>query len=323
MMFARVIAALFAFGLAAASSAAEAPFLKTNDVIAFVGGEDMVAMSEYGYLEFLLTCALPAHKLHFRCLAWEGDTVFEQRRDLNYPTIEQQLEKIGATVVIAQFGQMESLAGKEKLPEFVSAYEKLLDRLSGKEKRRVVILASTPFEMTKSAPRDFSHIERIAYCHAAEALAKRRGAPFVDSFALATLFGVMPCASPDTPLREQPATTRDWVHLDADSLFILAQAIAERMAGRPRNVVETNNQKLTRQEEALRQLIIAKNKLWFNYARPQNWAFLAGDRTSQPSSRDYRDPSKRWFPEELERFLPLIESKDTEIWGFAASLAKQ
>ena len=36
---------------------------------------------------------------------------------------------------------------------------------------------------------------------------------------------------------------------------------------------------------ALRQLLIAKNRLWFDYWRPQNWAFLAGDRTAQPSSR--------------------------------------
>ena len=107
----------------AALHGAESPesFLKPNDVIALVGGEDMVAASEYGYLELLLTRALPEYKLKFRSLAWEGDTVFEQRRDLNFPTLEQQLDKIGATVVIAQFGQMESLAGKEKLPEFIAA----------------------------------------------------------------------------------------------------------------------------------------------------------------------------------------------------------
>src|SRR4051812_5414949 len=233
MMFARVIASLFACGLAVASLAADAPFLKANDVIALVGGEDMVAMTERGYLELLLTSALPTYKLRFRCLAWEGDTVFEQRRDLNYPTLDQQLEKIGATVVVAQFGQMESLAGKEKLPDFVNAYEKLLDRLSGKEKRRIVVLTSTPFEITKSAPCDFSHIDNIAYCDAEADLAKRRGVPFVDSFALGTLFGR---ASPDTPLRERPTATRDWVHLDADSLLILAWAIAERIAGRPRSI---------------------------------------------------------------------------------------
>ncbi len=109
------------------------PFLQKNDVIAFVGGEDLVAAAEYGYLELLLQRALPGYHLKFRSLAWEGDTVFEQRRDLNYPTLEQQLDQIGATVVLCQFGQMESLGGKEKLPEFIAAYEKLIARVGAEE----------------------------------------------------------------------------------------------------------------------------------------------------------------------------------------------
>ncbi|MGZ8940040.1 MAG: hypothetical protein ACXW32_12580, partial [Limisphaerales bacterium] len=70
--------------------------------------------------------------------------------------------------------------------------------------------------------------------------------------------------------------------------------------------------------EKLRQLIISKNRLWFDYWRPQNWAFLAGDRTEQPSSRDHRDPKLRWFPKEMERFLALIADKENEI-SLAAS----
>ena len=125
--------------LSAAAFAAE-PFLRPGDVIALVGGEDMVVAGELGYLELLLTRALPEHRLKFRTLAWEGDTVFEQRRDLNFPPLEKQLDEIGATVVLCQFGQMESFAGKEKLPEFVAAYEKLIDRMRGGGKRRVLIL---------------------------------------------------------------------------------------------------------------------------------------------------------------------------------------
>ena len=73
----------------------------------------------------------------------------------------------------------------------------------------------------------------------------------------------------------------------------------------------------------LRQLITAKNRLWFNYWRVQNWAFLAGDRTEQPSSRDHLDRTRRWFPAEREKFLPLIEKKEQEIWALAAKLAAQ
>ena len=103
----------------------------------------MVVASEYGYLELLLVRALPDYHLRFRSLAWEGDTVFEQNRDLNFPTWEEALDKIGATVVICQFGQMESLAGKDKIPDFIAAYEKLLERLGGDGKRRIVLVPPT------------------------------------------------------------------------------------------------------------------------------------------------------------------------------------
>jgi hypothetical protein len=79
---------------------------------------------------------------------------------------------------------------------------------------------------------------------------------------------------------------------------------------------------LLQPEESLRQSIIAKNKLWFDYWRPQNWAFLAGDRINQPSSRDWRDPSIRWFPPEREEFLPLIKAKEKEIDALAQKLAQ-
>jgi hypothetical protein len=70
-------------------------------------------------------------------------------------------------------------------------------------------------------------------------------------------------------------------------------------------------------------VIRAKNRLWDRYRRPQNWAFLAGDRTTQPSSRDHLDPTKRWFPEEMKEFTPLIEAKEREIWDLASKLAAE
>jgi len=72
--------------------------------------------------------------------------------------------------------------------------------------------------------------------------------------------------------------------------------------------------------ERLRQVVVTKNRLWFNYWRPQNWAFLGGVRTEQPSSRDYRNPAIRWFPAEMEKFVPLIEAKEREIAELANKL---
>ena len=65
--------------------------------------------------------------------------------------------------------------------------------------------------------------------------------------------------------------------------------------------------------EPVRVAVAEKNTLWFRYTRPTNWAFLAGDRTEQPSSRDHRDLKVRWFPSELEQFVPLIAEAEHRI----------
>jgi hypothetical protein len=276
------------------SARADEPFLKKNDVIAIVGGEDMVVASEYGYLELLITRALPDYHLRFRNLAWEGDTVFEQRRDLNFPTWEEQLDKIGATVVMCEFGQMESLGGKEKLPEFIAAYEKLLDRLGGGKRRIILIppIAGNPL----NGPTASSYADAVAD------LAKRRGAPFVD-----TRY---------TVLHDPPDLRPDFVHLNQGGQSGLAAVALWTLDPPYTPIPPAEWEKLV----PLRQLIIAKNRLWFDYFRVQNWAFLAGDRTNQPSSRDWRDPSKRWFPAEREEFLPLVEAREKEIDALAEKL---
>jgi hypothetical protein len=96
----------------------------------------------------------------------------------------------------------------------------------------------------------------------------------------------------------------------------MAGAIAKALGGK----ADVRPSRTQGEAALLLQLINAKNRLWFNYWRVQNWAFLAGDRTNQPSSRDWRDPSIRWFPPEREKFLPLIAEKEDEIWAFAARL---
>lgn len=295
------------------ASAADAPSFRfqTNDVIAFVGGEDVVEMQRNGYLELLLTAALPHHKLRCRNLAFEGDTVFEQHRQLNFPSWEEQLERVGATVVVAQFGQAESLQGTNGLPRFVEAYAKLLDRFTNGG-RRLILLSPTPCETSEGLERDFAlRIENLgAYSIAISNLAIKRGARFLFNIGVAR--------------RMHERITRDGLHLNQTGHWRAARSIAQQSAASASWHEATPDQQTGALPapaiEKLRQLILEKNRLWFDYWRPQNWAFLHGDRTEQPSSRDHRDPKKRWFPEEMEKFLPLIEAKEKEIWEAAQKL---
>ncbi len=291
------------------------PFFKPNDIVALVGGEDMVVAAELGYLETLIQLALPDHHLKFRSLAREGDTVFEQRRDLNYPSLEAQLDKMGATVVICQFGQMESLAGEEKIPAFIAAYEKLILRVAGGGKRRVVVHRPDDFELylrplpSGDAQNRLKELEAIgksfeAYAEALSNLKEYEGPPNVVYV-----------------ISGEPVT-RDSIHPNDLGHWLEAKRLANVLENGDQTSVAFRTKRNGVPNELLN-LIRAKNRLWFHYYRPQNWAFLAGDRTNQPSSRDHLDPSKRWFPEELEKFVPLIDAKDAEIWALAKKLSAE
>src|SRR6185369_8007880 len=82
--------------------------LQTNDVVVFLGGANVVAAQETGHLETLLTVKFHGLGMRFHTLAWEGDTVYAQPRDLNFPQLKTQLQRVAATVAFLHFGQTES-----------------------------------------------------------------------------------------------------------------------------------------------------------------------------------------------------------------------
>jgi len=236
--------------------------------------------------------------LKFRSLTKEGDTAFEQARDFNYPALEKQLAEIGATVVIAQIGQMESLRGKAGLPEFERATEALVERLGDGGKRRVILIGPTPVPAGSPAAPRFAAAG--AYRDAVVRIAQRKE---------------LPCIVPGERRPFVLADYRNGVHLNERGQFTLAAQLAEALVG-----VKNAGAPAAPDERRLLELIQSKNQLWYHYVRPQNWAFLDGDRTVQPASRDHRNPEIRWFPEEMKAWLPLVAERENEVWALARRL---
>ena len=291
----RIVAFLF-ICLFSLPARAEEPFLKPNDVIAFIGGEDMVAVSESGYLEMALTLALPDYKLKFRNLAKEGDTVYEQRRDLNFPDLSAQLDKAGATVVLCQFGKMECFVEEKTTEDFVSAYRNLIEKVAAGGKRRVVILYPLRFEARGSISKTEAEAKNeIMFSQHYEALkaCAEKGILTQSSIRL-----------------ERALLTNDGIRFSETGLKAWADQLLDLLTKKPVTAVATKHKPLLK-------LIAAKNKLWFHYTRPQNWAFLGGDRVEQPSSHDHINTSYRWFPVEMEEFLTLMAAEEEEIWKLA------
>ncbi len=262
--------------------------LDPGDTIVFIGGGNLEAEQKHGQIETRLTAAHPEHKLRFRNVAWEGDTVYEQWRDVNFGEWAQQLAYLDADVLFVQFGQMEALDGRERLPEFKAAYEKLLDEFE-KVTQRVVLLSPTPFEKppVENAPDLYERNDDLrAYNSAIGDIAKRRGHVFVDLFSNVTV------------AKRRPET-RDGIHLNDRGHASVARQLSEYL-----DAVAGESGPLARLVSA----ILEKNRLWHHYWRPMNYAFAFGDRTHVAFGKG--EPSLR---EELEAWRPFLETAEARV----------
>ena len=282
-----------------------ASMLRSNDIVAFVGGSDVAAAQHTGHLEVLLAVRFPGAR--FRNFGWEGDTVFAQRRDFGFPPLGEHLKRARVSVLFIEFGRAEAVNGKETVAGFSAAYEKLLTECA-KQTRRIVLVTPPPFEPGGDLLPDLSkrNAQLAAHVKAIRTLAKQRSLPVIDLFAE---FGGIS--------HETPRLTDDGLQITPRGHALIAAGfarqlgfveLAARAGGVSADGVWSNSE-----FEKLRRTVIEKNRLWFNYWRPQNWAFLGGDRTNQPSSRDHRNPGVRWFPAEMEKYAPLIAVKEADM----------
>ena len=174
---------LILFALASRLMAAEerAFDLRTNDVVAFVGGTDVATARLTGHLETLLAVKFPGAR--FRNLGWEGDTVFAQPRDVGFPPLAEQLKRTGASIILLQFGRAEALDGRQSAADFSAAYDRLIAGCL-KQTPRLVLVTPAPFEKGEAPLPDLSsrNDALAAHAQAIREIARRRDLPLVDLF---------------------------------------------------------------------------------------------------------------------------------------------
>jgi mono/diheme cytochrome c family protein/glucose/arabinose dehydrogenase len=267
-----------------------------NEVLVFTGQANLAQETRVGELEGRLATAHAAKNPVFRPMAWEADTAHEQWRDQNFGPWRDQLAAVGATIVVAQFGQLEALDGLEHLPRFIAGYHHLLDQFA-QVTPRIVLISPMPFEkpLSPAAP-DLTarNAEAKAYADAIAAIARQRNLAFVDLF---------------TPLASRPAgaprLTDNGMHLNSEGLAEVSQIIAARLGAG--SAAEVDSQLLASIRE--------KNRLWFDSWRPANWYFVYGDRISQPFGKGTGDsPSLR---RTFEDHKPLIRALDSHAQALA------
>ncbi|HTU26616.1 MAG TPA: PVC-type heme-binding CxxCH protein, partial [Pirellulales bacterium] len=271
--------------------------VRPGEVIVLTGPANAVFEQQAGWLETALAVAAAKQQPNVRHMSWDGDTVYEQARALNFGGWKEQFAAVGASTIVTWFGALEALDDSHDDAAFAAAYAKLLDEFA-KTTPRLVVISPTPFETPAShwvrdnTPRN----ERVkALTAIAARLAKERGAVYVDIL---------------SPLSAraagEPRLTDDGMHFTPAGQKIVAEEIARGLGLKAGKLDD---------REPLRQEIIRKNRFWFDCWRTMNWNFAYSDRTWAMFSK----PSATHPPlvKELEQWKPFIRASDARIHALA------
>ena len=253
----RAVLALLACSLLVAGPAHPLAGLADGDRVVLLGGT-LVEREQYsGHWEGALLRANPGKALTVRNLGWSGDTVFGEARAgfdapaKGYERLVALTRELKPTVVVLAYGQNESFGGAKELPPFRGQYGKLLADLAG-TKAKLVLMTPPPFEATPPMRgADAKNRDLAGYCDAVRALATERKLPLIDLFAA-------------VPAAKLGPLTENGVHLSAEG-YRLTSRLAVGGESPPGDA-------------AVRELIVAKNRLFFFRWRPQNETYLFGFR---------------------------------------------
>ncbi len=119
--------------------------IRPGEVIVLTGQTNAVLAQQEGSLETLLALAAAHEQPRIRHMGWEGDTVYEQNRAMNFGGWQEQFSAVGASTIFAWFGQTEALDDEHNDEAFEAAYDRLLSEFS-KATPRLVVVSPVPFE---------------------------------------------------------------------------------------------------------------------------------------------------------------------------------
>ena len=269
-----------------AAIAADAPAFefKDGDRVILLGGAFIERLQTHGHLETAITVGLADKNLTFRNLGWSGDTVWGDSRgvfggrDEGFKRLVKDVTEARPTLLVICYGENEAYAGETGLADFRQGLNRLLDALAP-TKARVLLLGPRKHEKLGAPLPDPAQYNTVLrkYSDAIAAIAKERGAAFID-------------------LYELPGRTENGLHLTEAGEIELVEALLPKLAV-PAPAYSTS------ELASLRTAIRDKNELYFHRYRPQNETYLFLFRKHEQGNNAV----------EIPQFDPLIEAKEKEI----------
>lgn len=277
--------------------------LEKGDRVVFVGNTFAERMRYYGYFETLLGWQFRDLGLTFRNLGWSADEVSLRPRPLNFGSVHTHLTRLEADVVFLFYGFNESHGGAEKLRDFNADLEALLDAMleqqyNGTGAPRLALVSPMPQESFEWVPDVTERNAQVAAYSAAMAeVARRRQIPYVD------LFG------PLSEYMKRPDARRltfNGVHMEDDGYRLVAPVMMEQLGYPvPKRLATLDATDSGWPLDAVRQLVVEKNQLFFDRWRAVNGYYIYGDRKQPFGVVSY--------PPEMARFDELTSGLDRQI----------
>lgn len=166
---------------------------RDGDRVVFLGSAFIERLQNTGYLETMLTAAMPSKNITFRNLGWSGDTVWGDARAVfgtradGFKRLIADVALCDPTVLIVCYGENEAFAGEAGLDEFRAGLNTLLDSLEATG-ARIVLLGPRQHENVGPPLPDPAkyNADLRKYNDVIGDVAKEREHTFVDMYESAT-----------------------------------------------------------------------------------------------------------------------------------------
>jgi len=160
-----------------------------GDRVVFLGSGFVERLQNTGYLETMLTAAMPSKNITFRNLGWSGDTVWGDARAVfgsradGFKRLLSDVALCKPTVLIVCYGENEAYAGEAGLDEFRGGLNTLLDSLETTGARIVLLGPRQHEKMPPPLPDPAQYNADLRkYNDVIGQVAKEREHTFIDLF---------------------------------------------------------------------------------------------------------------------------------------------
>ncbi len=278
---------------------------KANDRVVLLGNTFIERDVNFGHIETALSIGLADKKITFRNLGWSGDTVHGHARSYfgppkeGFDRLSKHIDFIKPTVVIICYGAVAAFEGEQGVSDFEKGYSKLIDMIRSKAESRIVLMSPPPCEnLGPPLPNmDSQNIRLSRYNQVIKNLSFKKECDYVD------LFSALGAGK----IRMIPPITLNGVHFTSQGYQKISSKIINILGLRELNHISNS------EREKLRQIILQKNRLFFNRWRPQNETYLHGFRKHEQGNN----------AKEIFMFDPLIKDKENQIHSLAISISKE